>query len=53
MLCLVYLLLCKEEGSVGFWDGDYVSQYVWYYISVKISLRYAHEECESTNAYVF
>ena len=41
--------------SVGFWDGDYVSQlpYVWYYVFVKSSCKYTREECESKRANVF
>ena len=41
--------------SVGFWDGDYVSQlpYVWYYVGVKSSFQNAREEYESKRAYVF
>ena len=59
--CLVYLLLCKEEGSspvslqllvcvfVRFWDRDYVSQLpcVRYYVFVKSSFKHTREECES------
>ena len=41
--------------SVGFWDGDYVSQlpYVWYYVGDKSSFQQAREECESKKTYVF
>ena len=41
--------------SVGFWDGDYVSQfpYVWYYVGVMSSFQHAREECVSKRAYVF
>ena len=40
---------------LGFWDGDYVSQfpYVWYYVGVKSSFKDTREECESKRAYVF
>ena len=59
-VCLVCLLLCKEEGAlvcvfVGFWDTDYVSQLpcVRYYVFVKSSFKHTREECESKRAYVF
>ena len=68
-VCLLCLLLCKEEGSspvslqcgalvsvfVGFLDREYVSQLpcVRYYVCVKSSFKQTRGECESKRAYVF
>ena len=57
-MCLVCLLLCKEECSSPvslFWDGDYVSQlpYLRYYVVMRSSFKHTREECKSMRAYVF